>query len=139
MGIERLGMELAAAIDHRMDRQQRRALAAEMALDLGQRAHRERRGDHRHDDQIGGAHHLLARLGEPGRAIEQHPLIAVGERAKDPRGQTAAEYMGVLLLVAAIITVVITAGVGKTIKDTIIQQINDIKGSKDACVKAGTC
>ena len=70
-------------------------------------------------------------------------LISAGkglaERAKDPRGQTAAEYMGVLLLVAAIITVVITAGVGKTIKDTIIQQINDIKGSKDACVKAGTC
>ena len=87
-------MELAAAVDHRMHRHQRRALAAEMALDLGEHAHRQRRGDHRHDDQIGSAHHLLAGLGEPGRAIEQHPLIGIRQ---------CAEQLGETLLLVELV------------------------------------
>jgi pilus assembly protein Flp/PilA len=71
-------------------------------------------------------------------------LVSAGhglaERVKDEtRGQTAAEYMGVLLLVAAIITVVVTAGVGTTIKNAIVDQINDIKGAKPDCSQPGKC
>jgi hypothetical protein len=52
-------------------------------------------------------------------------------------GQTAAEYMGVLLLVAAIITVVVTSGIGSEIKDTIKEQITDMKGAKPDCTVEG--
>ena len=62
----------------------------------------------------------------------------VAERVKDEaRGQTAAEYMGVLLLVAAIITVVVTSGIGSEIKDTIKEQITDMKGAKPDCTVEG--
>ena len=64
----------------------------------------------------------------------------LAERVKEEaRGQTAAEYMGVLLLVAAIISVVVTSGIGGEIKDAISKQITDIKGSRDECIKAKTC
>jgi hypothetical protein len=63
----------------------------------------------------------------------------LAHRVKDEaRGQTAAEYMGVLLLVAAIITAVVASGVGGDIKKAIVDQINDIKGAGDACKKDPT-
>jgi Flp pilus assembly pilin Flp len=43
-----------------------------------------------------------------------HTLVA---RARDPRGQTAAEYMGILLIVAVIIGALATSGIGGKIKD----------------------
>ena len=59
----------------------------------------------------------------------------LAQRAKDPRGQTAAEYMGVLLLVAAIITAVVASGVGGKIKSAIETQVSDISKAGDACKK----
>ena len=40
---------------------------------------------------------------------------ALAERAREQRGQTAAEYMGILFIVALIIGALITAGVPKKI------------------------
>jgi pilus assembly protein Flp/PilA len=66
-------------------------------------------------------------------------LIGAGrglvEHAKENRGQTAAEYMGVLLLVAAIITVIIGAGVGKDIADGLSKKIGDIANKEVDCSK----
>ena len=57
-------------------------------------------------------------------------LASAMERAKENRGQTAAEYMGVLLLVAVIITAVVGSGVGSDLagflKDK-VKAIADIK------------
>jgi hypothetical protein len=56
------------------------------------------------------------------------------ERLKEEaRGQTAAEYMGVLLLVGAIITIVVTSGVGQEIQKQIMAAIRDIAGTKPDC------
>ena len=73
---DRLGMEFAAAVDHDMDGQQRHP-AADMGVDDLQRAGRQRGGDDGHHDQIGGAQHLLGRLGQPRRAVEDDPVIIV--------------------------------------------------------------
>ena len=67
-------------------------------------------------------------------------LISAGhglvERVKDEtRGQTAAEYMGVLLLVGAIITIVVTSGVGEEVKKQILAAIKGIADSKPDCSK----
>jgi pilus assembly protein Flp/PilA len=48
-----------------------------------------------------------------GRARE------LAERSKEERGQTAAEYMGVLLVVSVIIAAVAASGVGNWIRDAI--------------------
>jgi Flp pilus assembly pilin Flp len=59
-------------------------------------------------------------------------------RLKDEaRGQTAAEYMGVLLLVGAIITIVVTSGVGTHIKDAIVSAIDNISAQKPDCKAQG--
>jgi len=66
-------------------------------------------------------------------------LIGAGHRVKDEtRGQTAAEYMGVLLLVGAIITVVVTSGVGEHIKTAMVEAIDKISNTKADCSK-GKC
>ena len=44
-------------------------------------------------------------------------LDTIAERARENRGQTAAEYMGVLLVVSVIIAAVATTGIGDDIKD----------------------
>jgi len=64
-------------------------------------------------------------------------MLSLRVRLYDARGQTAAEYMGVLLLVAAIITVVVTSGIGSEIKDTIKSQISDMKAAKPDCTVEG--
>ena len=48
--------------------------------DLVERALRQRRGDDRDEDDVGGAHHLLAGLGEARRAIEDDAVVALGQR-----------------------------------------------------------
>jgi Flp pilus assembly pilin Flp len=64
-------------------------------------------------------------------------LIGAAQRLKDEaRGQTAAEYMGVLLLVGAIITVVVTSGVGGHIQKAIFDAITNISNQKPDCSKA---
>lgn len=53
------------------------------------------------------------------------------QRARDERGQTAAEYMGILLLVAVIIAAVVVSGIPGQIKGAIEGIITDIStGSK---------
>jgi hypothetical protein len=60
---------------------------------------------------------------------------ALAERAKDPTGQTAAEYMGVLFLVAMIIAAIVLLKVPQTIADGINGLINNISTGTDP--KAG--
>jgi Flp pilus assembly pilin Flp len=48
--------------------------------------------------------------------------------ARDPRGQTAAEYVGVLLVVSVIIAAVATTDVGHEITDKISSLVRDISG-----------
>ena len=56
----------------------------------------------------------------------------LGERAKDERGQTAAEYMGVLLLVSLIIAALFTSSIGDWIKNGVSDLVGDIaNGRKD--------
>jgi Flp pilus assembly pilin Flp len=57
---------------------------------------------------------------------------AVAERARDQRGQTAAEYMGLLFVIALIIGALISVGVHETISREANNLINDIsKGGKE--------
>ena len=55
------------------------------------------------------------------------------ERARENRGQTAAEYMGILLIVAVIIGAIATSGIGGKISDLIGGMIDSISsGDKKA-------
>jgi Flp pilus assembly pilin Flp len=51
---------------------------------------------------------------------------ALAQRAKDPTGQTAAEYMGVLLLVALIIVAVVGTGVAGKISGAVSGAVDQI-------------
>jgi hypothetical protein len=53
-------------------------------------------------------------------------FIAVRLRPLDARGQTAAEYLGLLLLVAAIVTALLWTGPGQEIGDKLTQIVRDI-------------
>jgi Flp pilus assembly pilin Flp len=55
----------------------------------------------------------------------------MAERAKDARGQTAAEYMGVLLLVALIIVAVVGTGIDTKIADAVTGAVEKITHSTD--------
>jgi len=52
---------------------------------------------------------------------------AVGERAREQRGQTAAEYMGILLIVALIIGALVSLDVDGKIKTAVGDFIDNIK------------
>ncbi len=49
-------------------------------------------------------------------------------RGRDPRGQTAAEYVGVLLVVSVVIAAVATTSVGHDITDKLSNLVSDIAG-----------
>lgn len=53
------------------------------------------------------------------------------ERTRDERGQTAAEYMGVLLLVSLIIAALFTSSIGDWITNGVGDLVNDIANGKD--------
>lgn len=53
---------------------------------------------------------------------------AVTERAREQRGQTAAEYMGILLIVALIIGALVSLKLHETISKAAEGFVNDIKG-----------
>jgi Flp pilus assembly pilin Flp len=55
----------------------------------------------------------------------------MAERAKDARGQTAAEYMGVLLLVALIIVAVVGTHIDTKIADAVTGAVEKITTSMD--------
>ena len=52
---------------------------------------------------------------------------AVSERTRDQRGQTAAEYMGILLIVALIIGALVSLDVDGKIKTAVGDFIDNIK------------
>jgi len=52
----------------------------------------------------------------------------LAQRARENRGQTAAEYMGVLLVVAAIITAVATSAIGDEIRTQAVNLVKKIAG-----------
>jgi Flp pilus assembly pilin Flp len=54
----------------------------------------------------------------------------MAERARENRGQTAAEYMGVLLVVSVIIAAVAQTGVGGTIARKLTSLVNLIAQGK---------
>ena len=56
--------------------------------------------------------------------------IRIYVRGRDPRGQTAAEYVGVLLVVSVIIAAVANTKVGDQIVDKIKDLVDDIAGGK---------
>jgi Flp pilus assembly pilin Flp len=64
-------------------------------------------------------------------------LQALAGRARDQRGQTAAEYMGILLVVAVIIGAVATSGVGGKISDLIGDMIDSISSGDKKAPGAG--
>ena len=72
-------------------------------------------------------------LGIHARIALDNIIAAVAQRAREQRGQTAAEYMGILLVVAVIIGAVATSGIGDKISgfaNGLIDEING--GSKKA-------
>jgi Flp pilus assembly pilin Flp len=52
--------------------------------------------------------------------------VALGSRARDSQGQTAAEYVGVLLVVGVIVAVVARSGLGHQITDSLTGLVRDI-------------
>jgi hypothetical protein len=72
-------------------------------------------------------------LGIQARIALDNLVYAIAERAREQRGQTAAEYMGILLVVAVIIGAIATSGVGTKISTLIGQLIDSINsGDKKA-------
>jgi Flp pilus assembly pilin Flp len=60
-------------------------------------------------------------------------LHTLADRAREQRGQTAAEYMGILLVVAVIIGAIATSGIGGKISGLIGDMIDSISsGDKSA-------
>jgi Flp pilus assembly pilin Flp len=55
-------------------------------------------------------------------------LVSARVRAHEARGQTAAEYMGVLLLVSVIIAAVATTEIGHDITRELTNLVRDIAG-----------
>ena len=53
-------------------------------------------------------------------------MYDLAERAKEQRGQTAAEYMGILLIVSLIIAALFGAGIGTKIADGVKDLVADI-------------
>jgi Flp pilus assembly pilin Flp len=72
-------------------------------------------------------------LGIQARIALDNLRGALAERARDERGQTAAEYMGILLIVAVIIGAVATSGIGGKLSGLIGDMIDSISsGDKKA-------
>ncbi len=63
--------------------------------------------------------HLLCTLKTAG-------LRRVEARRQDDRGQTAAEYLGIVVVVAIIIVAIAGSGIGDTISGNIMTKIEEI-------------
>ena len=56
--------------------------------------------------------------------------LAIDRRARDQSGQTAAEYLGVLLVVSVIIVGLVGTDIGHTITDKLSSLVRDIAGDR---------
>jgi hypothetical protein len=56
--------------------------------------------------------------------------VAIRVRSLDTRGQTAAEYLGLLLVVAAIVAALLWTGPGQAISDKLTDVVRDIAGER---------
>ena len=63
-----------------------------------------------------------------GRLLELS--LAIDRRAREQRGQTAAEYLGVLLVVSVIIVGLIGTDIGHTITEKLSSLVRDIAGDR---------
>jgi hypothetical protein len=64
----------------------------------------------------------------PARHVALSPAIRLRVRLRDVSGQTSAEYIGVLLVVAAIIGALLLTDPGQAIGDKLSQIVRDIAG-----------
>lgn len=55
----------------------------------------------------------------------------IRERAEAEDGQTAAEYIGIILVIVAVIAAVVASGIAETITSGISDAIDDVKGPKE--------
>jgi Flp pilus assembly pilin Flp len=65
-------------------------------------------------------------------ALLQNAVHGVRQRLRDESGQTAAEYMGVIVLIAAILAAIAVSGIGGKLARTItaaIQEVFDKSGT----------
>lgn len=58
--------------------------------------------------------------------------VQVGRPGRRDRGQTAAEYMGIVVIVAIIIVAIATSNIGQTIAGNITAKITEIFGAGGA-------
>lgn len=58
-------------------------------------------------------------------------LSEMQEGAKEERGQAAAEYLGIILLVSVIIAVLVASDIGTQIKDGISNLVDNIGNGED--------
>lgn len=65
-----------------------------------------------------------------GRIAAAGLLRRSRERLGEEDGQTAAEYIGIILVVVAVIAAVVASGIGEAITDGITDAIKDVKGPK---------
>jgi Flp pilus assembly pilin Flp len=76
---------------------------------------------------------IITTAQDTGRDVAIRARLAMSDlvaRAKDQQGQTAAEYMGILLIVSLIIAALITAGVAGDIATKVDELIGKIGGAE---------
>jgi hypothetical protein len=56
--------------------------------------------------------------------------VAIRVRSLDTRGQTATEYLGLLLVIAAIVAALLWTGPGQEISDKLTEVVRDIAGER---------
>jgi Flp pilus assembly pilin Flp len=64
-------------------------------------------------------------------ALLQNAFKGARERLRGESGQTAAEYLGVLVLIAAILAAVASTGIGGKLTNLIEEAIDDVFQSQD--------
>jgi hypothetical protein len=57
-------------------------------------------------------------------------MLLIRVRLYDARGQTAAEYLGLLLLVAAIVAALLWTGPGQALGEKLTEVVRDIAGER---------